>query len=629
MAEERAQRCLAAILAADVVGYSRLMERDEAGTLAMLKSRRSEILQPLVSKHHGRIVKLMGDGALVEFGSAVNAVACGVELQAAMDMANARVAEDRRIELRIGINLGDVMVEGSDLYGDGVNIAARLEALAEPGAVYVSETVFNHVRGKVSLEFENLGERSLKNIAEPVRVYKVSGVVADTVAPRKSGQPSQASVAVLPFANMSGDVEQEYFSDGITEDIITDLSKVSTLHVLSRNTVFTFKGKPVEVTKIGKQLNVTHVVEGSVRKAGGRVRITAQLIDANNDSHIWAERYDRDLNDVFALQDEISQAIVAALKIKLMPAEKKAIETRSTHNPEAYQLYLLGRHYHGLRSIKNIEIAVRFCRSALEIDASYARAWALLAICQAELHERGKSEDTGLPAAERALALDTSLAEAHAAKGRVLAELGRYDEALVSHQVSLRLEPDSYDVHYNFARTCFRLGRHEAAIEHFERAAQLLESGYVAPMLVVMSYEALGRHEECIDATRRSLERVEKEIAAHPDNADALVAGVNALARLGEKDRAKQWILRAQAIEPDDPQVRYNLGCSLAQMNEPERALDLLESFLPKVAPEWVNWMKQDTDLRPLHAHPRYQILIARGEARLAAAQAERAAKAV
>jgi adenylate cyclase len=216
---------------------------------------------------------------------------------------------------------------------------------------------------------------------------------------------------------MSGDVELEYLSDGVTEDIITDLSKVSTLHVLSRNTVFTFKGKPVEVTKIGKQLNVTHVVEGSVRKAGGRVRITAQLIDASNGSHIWAERYDRDLNDVFALQDEISQAIVAALKIKLMPAEKKAIETRSTHNPEAYQLYLLGRHYHGLRSIKNIEIAVRFCRSALEIDASYARAWALLAICQAELHERGKSEDTGLPAAERALALDTSLAEAHAARG--------------------------------------------------------------------------------------------------------------------------------------------------------------------------------------------------------------------
>jgi adenylate cyclase len=303
MAEERTQRRLAAILAADVVGYSRLMEQDEAGTLATLKSRRSEILQPLVSKHHGRIVKLMGDGALVEFGSAVNAVACGVELQAAMDMANAHVGEDRRIVLRIGINLGDVMVEGSDLYGDGVNIAARLEALVEPGVVYVSQTVFNHVRGKVSLEFENLDERSLKNIAEPVQVYKVSGVVADTVAPRKSAQPSQTSVAVLPFANLSGDVEQEYFSDGITEDIITDLSKVSTLHVLSRNTVFTFKGKPVEVTKIGKQLNVTHVVEGSVRKAGGRVRITAQLIDANNDSHIWAERYDRDLNDVFALQD--------------------------------------------------------------------------------------------------------------------------------------------------------------------------------------------------------------------------------------------------------------------------------------------------------------------------------------
>jgi adenylate cyclase len=628
MAEARTQRRLAAILAADVVGYSRLMQRDEAGTLATLKTRRSEVLQPLVSKHRGRIVKLMGDGVLIEFASAVDAVECAVQLQETMEAANTGLAQDRRIVLRIGINLGDVIVEGSDLYGDGINIAARLEAVADPGGVYVSQTVFNHVRGKVALEFENLGERSLKNIAEPVQVYKVLEGADRALRPAEAGR-AKISVAVLPFANMSGDVEQEYFSDGITEDVITDLSKVSTLHVLSRNTVFTFKGKPVEVTRIGKQLNVSHVVEGSVRRAGGRVRITAQLIDASNDSHVWAERYDRDLNDVFALQDEISQAIVAALKVKLMPAEKKAIETRSTHNPEAYQLYLLGRHYRWQRTLKNFEIAVRFCRSALEIDADYARAWALLAVCQAEQHEMGRSEETGLPAAERALALDTSLAEAHAAKARILAEHGRYDEALAAHEISLRLEPDSFDVRYNFARTCFRLGRHEAAIEHYERAAQLLETDYVPLGLAAMSYEALGRHEECISATRRSLERVEREIAVHPDNANALVTGVNALARLGEKDRAKQWALRAQAIEPDDPQARYNLACALAQMNEPERALDLLESCMPKVAPEWITWMKEDTDLIPLHKHPNYQALVARGEARLAAAQAEQAAKAL
>ena len=249
------ERRLAAILAADVVGYSRLMERDDAGTLAALKSRRTEILQPVVSKHHGRIVKLMGDGALAEFASAVNAIQCAVELQQAMAAANECVPEDRRIVLRVGINLGDVMVEGSDLYGDGVNIAARLEALAEPGHVLVSQTVFGHVRGKVQIGFDDLGEQNLKNMSEPVRVYRVSGIIdpSSGVTSARTAPASNLSIAVLPFTNMSGDPEQEYFSDGITEDIITDLSKVATLNVLSRNTTFTFKGKAVDVGQIARR----------------------------------------------------------------------------------------------------------------------------------------------------------------------------------------------------------------------------------------------------------------------------------------------------------------------------------------------------------------------------------------
>jgi adenylate cyclase len=630
MAEERVRRRLAAILAADVVGYSRLAQVDEAGTLDSLKARRREILGPLVGQHQGRIVKVMGDGVLVEFASAVNAVACAVELQQAMQNANAGLPEDRRIVLRVGVNLGDVLVEGSDLYGDGVNIAARLQASAEPGSIFVSETVFNHVRGKVNAGFQDLGEHSLKNIADPVRIYKVSGTATDAHAPRMTGRPSKIFIAVLPFANLSGDPEQEYFSDGITEDIITDLSKASAVSVIARNTSFAFKGKMADVSKIAEQLNVSHVLQGSVRKADGRVRISAQLIDGKVGDHIWAERYDRDLKDIFALQDEISHAIVSALKGKLLPEEKKAIETRSTQNPEAYNLYLLGRHYHRQRGARNLQIAIRFCQRALNIDPSYARAWALVALCQAILHSGGKSEEAGLSAAERALALDSSLAEAHAARGRALAELGRLNEALAAHEESLRLDPDSNDVRHGFGRTCLWLGHYEDSIVHFERAAQLLDTDYAAPGFLSHSYRCLGLHEEAKASARWALERIEREISLRPDNANAMMRGAVALAYLGEKERAKDWASRAMTIEPeDDPIDQYNLACALAHMSELDQAIDQLESCLGKMSIEFILWVKQDGDLTPLHSHPRYQALIAHGEAKLAAAQAEQAGKLV
>ncbi len=614
MAEERAQRQLAAILAADVVGYSRMMQADEAGTLAALKARRQGVLQPVVARHHGRVVKLMGDGVLVDFASAVNAVECAVELQVAMHAANADLPQDRHIVWRVGLNLGDVLVEGSDIYGDGVNVAARLESLADPGSILVSQTFLSQVRGRVPFGFEDLGERTLKNMAEPVRVYRVSGAHAPAGATR-AAQLSRLSIAVLPFTNMSGDPEQEYFSDGITEDIITDLSKVSTLNVVSRNTVFTFKGKAVNIAQIGRQLNVGHVLEGSVRKAGGRVRITAQLIDALNDSHVWAERYDRDLNDIFALQDEIAEAIVAALKVKLLPAEKKAIETRSTQDPEAYQIYLQGRYHLSHHGVKNLEIAIRLGQRALEIDPQYARAWALIAVCQSALRVRGEEGDSGLAAAEKALALDPTLAEAHAARGRVLADLGRFDEAVAAHEESLRLEPDSPEARFNYGRTCFLLGRNQAAIEHFERSARASETSFGSLSFMAQVYQTLGRDEDARNAARRGLERIEREIVAHPDNALAMSFGVGLLVLLGENERAKEWISRTLIVEPDDVVIRFNLACSLAQMNEPEQALDLLESSVSRMA-AIVDWIKNDTDLAALRGHPRYRALVARREAR-------------
>jgi adenylate cyclase len=448
---------------------------------------------------------------------------------------------------------------------------------------------------------------------------------------RPSPAPSdKPTIAVLPFTNMSGDPEQEYFSDGITEDIITDLSKVSTLKVLSRNTTFTFKGKAVEIGQIAERLKVSHVIEGSVRKAGGRVRISAQLIDASTDTHVWGERYDRDLNDIFALQDEIAQTIVAALKIRLLPEDKEAIESRSTKDLDAYQLYLLARfykeHYHHPRPLK---IALNFCRRALEIDPDYARAWALAAISEAALFMLGASEEAGLAAAEKALSLDPTLAEAHAAKGYALNQLGESALAMAAHEESMRLAPDSYVVRSCFAHTNMVLGNFEAAIEHYERAAQLLETDYFCITLAANCYFALGRHEECTTVSRRALARIEREIALRPDNLDAMIFGTGALGFLGQMERAKEWAFRALAIQSgDELRGNYNLACSFAQLGEPEQALDQLEKYAERMPPQRLGWLKLDYDLEPLRNHPRYQALVARAERRYSAFLAQKGAHA-
>ena len=615
------ERRLAAIMAADVVGYSRLMERDEAGTLERLQDNRRRLVLPQLEKHGGRIVKLMGDGSLVEFASVVAAVNCALAIQQAMAEAAPSGPEEQAIRYRIGINLGDVIVDGTDLYGEGVNVAARLEQLAPPGGVALSQTVRDHVQGRIAASFTDLGEHVVKSEERPIRVYSVwsENQARTGAAPEAGGSRPALSICVLPFTNMSGDPEQEYFSDGITEDIITDLSKVSALFVVSRSTAFTFKGKPVDIGKIARQLRVTHIMEGSVRKAGGRVRITAQLIDGSSDGHIWAERYDRDFSDIFSLQDEISQAIVAALKIKLLPDEKKAITNRSTNDPAAYQSYLMGRHYQTLHGARNLEIAIRFCRRAVEIDANYARAWALIALCQADLHYRGKVEESGLAAAERALAIDPNLSDAYAAKGRVLSELGRFAEAVAAHERSVELEPDSFDVQYYYARTCAHEGRHEAAIVHYERAAELLPTDFLALGLAAQSYLSLGREEEARDRSQQAFARVEETVKRQPDNAQAMFHGAVGLAYLGEKERAKDWAQRALILEPEDLVGQYNIACVYAHLGEVEQALDLLEACLAKMAPEAILWTRNDSDFTCLHGHPRYEALIERGMARLEA----------
>ena len=331
------ERRLSAIMAADVVGYSRLMGGNEVGTLTALKQHRAEMIDPCIAKHQGRIVKLTGDGMLVEFPSVVSAVECATHVQREMRERNVAIPEDRRIEFRIGVNLGDVIVDDDDIFGDGVNVAARLEGVAKPGGVAVSSAVRDNIGNKLDLIFEDMGDQNLKNIEFPVRAYNVviASGPAKAAGESETAEADKPSIAVLPFNNMSGDPEQEYFSDGITEDIITDLSKVSGLFVIGRNTSFTFKGKAVDIPDVAAQLGVKFILEGSVRKAGQRVRVTGQLIDGATGGHIWADRFDRDLTDIFAIQDEITQTIVDQLKIKLLPKERRQFPRpqRATSRP--------------------------------------------------------------------------------------------------------------------------------------------------------------------------------------------------------------------------------------------------------------------------------------------------------
>ncbi|MFQ5954960.1 MAG: adenylate/guanylate cyclase domain-containing protein, partial [Kiloniellales bacterium] len=382
MALENTRRRLAAILSADVVGYSRLMGEDEAGTLAALKTHRKEIVDPKIAEHRGRVVKLMGDGMLVEFASAVEATQCAVEIQRAMAQRNAAVPKDRRVEFRIGINLGDIIVDGDDIHGDGVNVAARLEALAEPGGICIPRDLRNQVRDKLSVTFEDMGEVEVKNIARPIRVFRVD----HTPLPSRDSQPGaggtaaalpdKPSIAVLPFLNMSGDPEQEYFSDGLSEDIITELSRFRHLFVISRNSAFVYKGKSTKARDVAKDLGVQYVVEGSVRKAGNRVRVTAQLIEAEADRHVWAERYDRDLEDIFAVQDEITTAIVATLPGRIEAASQERAERKLPENLAAHEFVMAGKTLHHRSNPKDNEEALRLLDRAIELDPKYAHAHA-------------------------------------------------------------------------------------------------------------------------------------------------------------------------------------------------------------------------------------------------------------
>lgn len=551
MAEERVRRRLAAILAADVVGYSRMMEADEGGTLAALMARRREVLEPLVVKYQGRIFKVTGDGVLIEFASAVNAVQCAVSLQQAMATANSGVSEDRSIVLRIGVNLGDVMVEGSDLYGDGVNIAARLEALADPGGILVSGTAHAHIKNNINSGFDDLGFKALKNIAEPVRAYRVAGTQTAATSNPINDKPS---IAVLPFTNMSGDPQQEYFSDGMTEDVISGLARINWLFVIARNSTFTFKGKAVDVKQVGHQLGVRYVLEGSVRKAGDRVRITSQLIDVATGAHIWTDRFDGALSDIFALQDRVTASVVGAIGSKLRKVEIERARAKPTESISAYDLFLRALALHNSLTVEGYREALRLLDRAIAIDPEYASAYGLAAYCRLRQLQRGWGAsavpdiEKGIRSARLAAEMGQDDPDALWMAGLVLAMLaGESEGGLGLIERSTILNPNSAGAWMASGMAHAYRGESNVAIEHLEHAAQLSP---LDPLAYLFWYGTSFAH----FADLRYLEAVDwvdRSIRAAPNYMPGMRLRTALCGWLGQAEEGRKWVSRIVEVNPD------------------------------------------------------------------------------
>jgi len=600
MDTQKVKRKLTAILSADVKGYSRLMGEDEEWTLRTLNTYK-EVMGSLIQQYRGRVVGTAGDSVLAEFASVVDAVQCAVEIQQELKTRNADLPQSRRMEFRIGINLGDVIEEGEQIYGDGVNIAARLESLAEAGGICISGTAYDQVKNKLALGYEFLGEQTVKNIAEPVRVYRVRMEVeaegpekdarrggrgkkqrplalavmvlvvlaaglavwqillrpasppVEKADPRKMAFPlaDKPSIAVLPFVNMSDDPKQDYLGDGLSEDIITALSKVGNLFVIARESSFSYKGKPVKMKQVAEELGVRYVLEGSVRKAGDKARITAQLIDAIQGHHLWAERFDRELKDIFAVQDQITKEIITALQVQLKEGEEARTHARGTESLEAYLRFLEARTFSYRNTKEDNARAQELIKQAINLDPNYAAAYMelsreiLLDVFLGASKSPGESLMKAIELAKKAIELDNFLAGAHGVLGQLYTMLRQHERGIAEAQKAVDLDPSSSRAYFALAFTLNFAGRHEEAVPHFERAIRLNPFG--PPNFwhhMAMAYGQTGQYDKAIAALKRTLQREPKDVLSY-----IILTGT--YVRAGREEEARATAAEILKIDPN------------------------------------------------------------------------------
>src|SRR5262245_20688986 len=558
--EERVDRRLAAIMAGDIAGYTRLMGADEEGTLRQLKGHRKELVDPKITEHRGRIVKTTGDGMLVEFVSVVDAVRCAVDIQRGMLERNNSTPPDKRIQFRIGINVGDIIIDSDDIYGDGVNVAARLETLADPGGIMVSSAVHDQVCDKLNFGFEDMGEQSIKNVARPIGVHRVSlaeitplaAVQSTTAAKAEPVSSSRPSIAVLPFVNMSGDLEQEYFADGISEDIITGLSKLRWFFVIARNSSFAYKGKTIDVKRAARELGVRYVLEGSVRRAGNRVRITAQLIDASTGNHVCADRYDGDLTDIFALQDEITKKVIAAIEPRLLEAEGARALTRAPADLDAWELVARASSIFWRMTPADSEAAISLYREAVRLHKSYAPAHSMLAVALLMSGFVGwTSMSTNVKEAAdlatRAAELDGNDPWAHLALGQLATMRKQTDTAAQAFQRALELNPNFAAAHGFLGYALALDGQSEPAMEHLNQALRLSPhdpQNIVFMIGLGLAHYQAGRYNETVKYSRNVAQQRPEHFGAHRQ----LCAS---LGQTGRAEEARATLERLKQLQPN------------------------------------------------------------------------------
>ena len=590
----------------DIVGYTALMGEDEQKAFELLRKNR-QIQQPIIKQFNGTWIKEMGDGVLASFHTVTDAVLCAIAIQ----QACGNIPD---LKLRIGIHLGEVVFEGNDVFGDGVNIASRIQAIATPGGIYISESVHNNISNKKEITTRFVREENLKNVKEAVRIYEVlpeniqpAGFTNSTIHSATNAN-SGKSIAVLPFVNMSNDPEQEYFCDGISEEIINALAQLDNLRVIARTSAFSFKGKNLDVREIGKTLDVKTLLEGSVRKAGNHLRITTKLVKVSDGSHLWSNRYDRVLEDVFSIQENIAENVATALQGVLTNKEKEAIRRPETII-EAYEYFLKGRQLFHQLALKE---AKKLFEKAIELDPGYAPAYAGLADAHSWLYEWEGANDSDLEAAERnsqkALSLAPNLSESHSSRGFVLSLGKRYDEAEQEFKEAIRLNINSYDAYYYYGRSCFARGQIQQSAELFLKASEVRREDFQSMLLLAQSLRILGK-DKTQETMLEGINRAKKQLELNPTDRRALSLTSGSLFEIGEREEAFQWINKALDLYPEDAGVLINAACLFAKDGNKEKALSILEIAIGKGYGK-KDWIEHDPDYDSLRNEPRFQALL-------------------